>query len=191
MGIPQVMHEAMKSFAPTIANKNAAINAAVKAGERFLTQYQTADESTKQQLRSAALEVWFLYCRLIASTFLPEAVRLQLPPLNSQEEEPDPIVVCKFFTPDSDWIWYATQFDGLDTFIGYVVGHVAELGSFTLHELEEVRGPLGAKTKLDEQFAPTRLSEVKKLHESHQALPIIIVIGDIDTKEVNGENVDP
>ena len=190
MGIPQVMHEAMKSFAPTSANKNAAIAAAVKAGERFLAQYQTVDEETKQQLRSAALEVWFLYCRLVASTLLPEAVRLQLPPLNSQEEEPDPLVVCKFFTPDSDWTWYAVEFDGLDSFIGYVVGHVAELGSFTLHELEEARGPLGAKIERDEQFAPTRLSEIKKLHESHQSLPIIIVIETMDTKEANGKNDD-
>ncbi len=190
MGIPQIMHEAMKSFAPTMDNKNPAIAAAVKSGERFLAQYQTVDETTKQQLRSAALEVWFLYCRLVASTLLPEAVRLQLPPLFSQEEEPDPLVVCKFFTPDSDWTWYAVEFDGLDTFIGYVVGHVAELGSFTLHELEDVRGPLGAKIERDKQFAPTRLSDIKKRHESHQSLPIIIVIGDICTEEVNGENVD-
>ena len=165
MGIPQVMHEAMKSFAPTAVNKAAAIAAAVKAGAKFLAELEEPVDD--QELRSAALEVWFLYCRLIVSTLLPEAVRLQLLPLYSQENEPDPLVVCKFFTPDAGWTWYGYEFDGLDTFFGYVVGQDKELGYFLLSELESYQSPLGARIERDEQFTPTPLSVVKKLH-AHQ-----------------------
>ena len=164
MGIPQVMHEAMKSFAPTPANKPAAIAAAVKAGARFLAELEEPVDD--HELYSEAFEVWFLYCRLVVSKLLPEAVRLQLPPLFSQENEPDPLVVCKFFTPDAGWTWYAYEFDGLDTFFGWVVGQDKELGYFTLHELESYESPLGVTIERDEHFTPMRLSEVKKLHAS-------------------------
>jgi hypothetical protein len=43
-------------------------------------------------------------------------LREQLPPLYSQEHEADPLVICKFFTPDSTWTWYALEFDGVDVF---------------------------------------------------------------------------
>jgi hypothetical protein len=39
-------------------------------------------------------------------------LREQLPPLYSQEHEADPLVICKFFTPDSTWTWYPLEFDG-------------------------------------------------------------------------------
>jgi hypothetical protein len=162
MGIPQVMCEAMKSFAPTPANKPAAIAAAVKAGERFLAELHELVD--KQELENAALEVWHLYCHLVVSKLLPEAVRLQLPPLYSQEHEQDPLVVVKFFHPNSYWTWYAYEFDGLDTFFGWVCGDYPELGYFTLHELEEFEDPLHVGIERDEHFTPMRLSEVKKLH---------------------------
>jgi hypothetical protein len=46
----------------------------------------------------------------------------QLPPLYSQENEKDPMVICKFFYPDFSWTWYAIEFDGKDIFFGYVAG---------------------------------------------------------------------
>ena len=30
--------------------------------------------------------------------------------------EADPLVICKFFTPDSSWTWYGLEFDGQDIF---------------------------------------------------------------------------
>ncbi|HEY8693973.1 MAG TPA: DUF2958 domain-containing protein [Chloroflexota bacterium] len=67
--------------------------------------------------------------------------RRALPVLYSPENAPDPKVPVKFFTPDSSWTWYATEFDGEDTFLGYVKGQFPELGYFTLHELASARGP--------------------------------------------------
>ena len=52
---------------------------------------------------------------------LTEELLDRLPPLYSQERVEDPLVVCKFFTPDGQWTWYAIEFDGKNIFFGYVV----------------------------------------------------------------------
>jgi len=96
---------------------------------------------------------------------LTQELRQQLPPLYSQEAVADSLVICKFFTPDAQWTWYALEFDGEDVFFGWVVGFEQELGYFRLSELESVRGPLGLQIERDLHFHPTRLSEVKRLHE--------------------------
>jgi hypothetical protein len=91
---------------------------------------------------------------------LTNAIRQKFPPLYSSESEADPLVICKFFTPDSSWTWYAIEFDGHDTFFGWVEGLENELGYFSLSELEHVRGPLGLPIERDLYFAPCRLSQV-------------------------------
>jgi hypothetical protein len=97
---------------------------------------------------------------------LTKELRAQLPPLYSQEQEPDPLMLCKFFTPDSSWTWYAFEFDGDDVFFGWVVGFEQELGYFRLSELTQARGPLGLPIERDIHFSPMRLSQVKALHGS-------------------------
>jgi hypothetical protein len=108
---------------------------------------------------------------------LPEEVRKQLPPLYSQEHEPDPMVICKFFHPLSSWTWYAIEGSPVDEngyydtssekvdflFFGWVDGDYPELGYFSLHEMQEVQ-VMGLGIERDEHFTPMRLSEVKKLH---------------------------
>ena len=88
-------------------------------------------------------------------------LRTQLPQLYSQEEVDDPKAIAKFFTPDSNWTWYATEFDGKDTFFGLVDGFEKELGYFSLAELESVKGPFGLGIERDLWFEPTPLSELK------------------------------
>lgn len=86
----------------------------------------------------------------------------KLPALYSNENESDPMVICKFFTPDSNWTWYAIEFDGNDTFYGLVDGFEEELGYFSLSELESVRGALGLPIERDLYFKPCKLSNVQK-----------------------------
>lgn len=86
--------------------------------------------------------------------------RRQLPPLRSTETQPDPVARVKFFTPDSNWTWYATEFDGEDTFFGLVEGFERELGYFSLSELEAARGPLGLRIERDRFFRPTPLASL-------------------------------
>jgi Protein of unknown function (DUF2958) len=100
-----------------------------------------------------------------------------LPALYSQEDNPDPMVVCKFFTPDAGWTWYAIEGSPVDAngycdtdeekvaflFFGLVCGFDVELGYFLLSELETFRSPFGLPVERDLHFQPTRLSVVKKL----------------------------
>ncbi len=96
---------------------------------------------------------------------LTKEITTKLPFLYTQEDEDDPIVICKFFAVWSSWTWYAIEFDGKDTFFGYVIGHEAELGYFNLSELQGLKGPMGLGIERDMNFRPCRLSEIKKLHE--------------------------
>jgi len=91
---------------------------------------------------------------------LTKEVRGKLPPLYSQEEVEDPMVICKFFFPDFSWTWYAIEFDGTDQFYGLVDGDEKELGYFSLTELMSNRGKLGLPVERDRYFTPCRLSEV-------------------------------
>ncbi len=102
---------------------------------------------------------------------LTKALRQKLPKLYTTEDQKDPLVICKFFTPDADWTWYATEFDGTDTFFGYVDGHFPELGYFSLAELESVRGKLSLPVERDIGFKPCRLSKIKaQVRKRHQGM---------------------
>ncbi len=84
----------------------------------------------------------------------------RLPPLGSQEDVEDPLLICKFFYPDFDWTWYPMEFDGKDTFYGLVCGVEKEVEYFSLSELLSTRGKLGLPIERDRYFEPCRLSEV-------------------------------
>ncbi len=87
-----------------------------------------------------------------------------LPRLYSQEEKGlAALARVKFFTPDSNWTWYASEFDGEDVFFGLVVGHEAELGYFSLAEIKGIRGYLGLPVERDLYFRPTSLRELLAL----------------------------
>lgn len=96
---------------------------------------------------------------------LTKANKKALPKLYSTDNDGDQAIAqVKFFTPDSNWTWYAFEFDGKDTFFGFVAGQESELGYFSLSELESVRGPYGLKIERDRYFSPTTLSELKTMH---------------------------
>lgn len=96
---------------------------------------------------------------------LPDEIRAQLPPLYSGEEQGlEARALVKFFTPDSNWTWYASEFDGEDRFFGLVSGFEVELGYFSLSELESVHGPLGLPIERDKFFEPTSLRELQEQH---------------------------
>jgi hypothetical protein len=87
--------------------------------------------------------------------------REKLPALYSGEEKGlDAVALVKFFTPDSSWTWFASEFDGEDIFFGLVVGFETELGYFSLKELQSVHGPLGLPIERDLFFTPTTLREL-------------------------------
>lgn len=93
---------------------------------------------------------------------LTHELRKQLPPLGTTATQDDPLVVCKFFTPDNSWTWYAIEFDGDDTFYGLVDGFDQEFGTFSLAELESVRGQLGLPVERDLHFKSAPVSNLIK-----------------------------
>lgn len=94
---------------------------------------------------------------------LTKALRESLPGLYSQEEMGlAALARVKFFMPDFHWTWFASEFDGQDTFFGLVKGDCTELGYFSLSELQAMRGCLGMPMERDLYFRPTPLQELMR-----------------------------
>ena len=92
---------------------------------------------------------------------LTKALLRKLPPLYSQEEKGlEAVAWVKFFTPDSGWTWWASEFDGEDFFFGIAHGAEKELGYFRLSELKEIRGVLGLPVERDRFYRPKTLREL-------------------------------
>lgn len=94
---------------------------------------------------------------------MTQQIRRTIPALYSQEDKGEEATVyVKFFTPDASATWWATEFDGEDTFFGLVdLGYGSELGYFSLSELESLRGPLGLPVERDLYWTPKALSAVQ------------------------------
>jgi hypothetical protein len=79
-------------------------------------------------------------------------VPLNLAPLYAQEQEEDKMVYAKFFTPWTNWTWYATEGSQQEDdflFFGYVFGFEGEWGYFSLNELQSTKGPAGLTIERD------------------------------------------
>ena len=76
---------------------------------------------------------------------LTKALEARLPKLGATEDVPlrEKRIVCKFFALGTAWSWYVLegerQPDGDVLFFGFVKGLEAELGYFSLRELEKLR----------------------------------------------------
>jgi hypothetical protein len=88
----------------------------------------------------------------------------RLPSLGTTEEQGDnALVQVKFFTPDAQWTWYATEYDPEEgIFFGLVDGHEMELGYFSLAELQSIRGSFGLKVERDRGFVPSSLAKCRR-----------------------------
>ena len=94
---------------------------------------------------------------------LTKELEVKLPPLYSQDGKGyEAIALAKFFTPDSNWSWYITEYDPVERVcFGLVEGFEKELGYFSLDELESIKGPLGLAIERDIYFEPTKIKELR------------------------------
>lgn len=91
---------------------------------------------------------------------IPDEIAKDIPKLRSTSEERDPTAHVKLFTPDSSWSWYVTEYDKKEKVgFGLVYGHEAEIGYFSIEEMQSVRGPLGLPIERDTSFKPKPLSQ--------------------------------
>jgi|SRR3972149_9507477 len=108
--------------------------------------------------------------RLRNGPLLDEETKASLPPLYSGEELGlDAKAKVKFSLPGSDWTWYASEFDGQDTFFGLVAGFEVELGYFSCRELSELRSPDGIVVIRDRGFKEKTLGEMMDFHNLRKA----------------------
>ncbi|MBI9018780.1 MAG: DUF2958 domain-containing protein [Phycisphaerae bacterium] len=92
---------------------------------------------------------------------LTEEIKKKLPQLYAQDGKGGKaIVYAKFFVPWNSWNFYATEYDGQDTFFGLVDGFEKELGYFSLSELQAIKGPLGLSIERDLHWHPKPLEEI-------------------------------
>lgn len=99
--------------------------------------------------------------------FFPDDLKAQVPKLYSQEQEKDPTVYVKFFTPWTSWTWYITEGEDKDgdyIMFGYVIGLEREWGYVSLTELQSINGPFGLKIERDIHFSPKPKSQVSDIH---------------------------
>jgi hypothetical protein len=118
---------------------------------------------------------------------LTDEIKATLPALYSQERVQDPMVHCKFFTPDGPFAWFLTEYsheDG-DTCYGWIItSGEGEWGYFSLQYLQDrlaesfietfdtqgksdvqILGDRIPEVVRDETFSPMRFSEVKRRFE--------------------------
>lgn len=74
----------------------------------------------------------------------------------------DQLVVARFFSPTSNWVWYVMNQDPEDPdyLWGIVKGFEVEIGSFSLSELECIKLPMGLSIERDLYFKPRPAREV-------------------------------
>lgn len=95
---------------------------------------------------------------------MTKAIERRFAKIGSQENNPDPIVVVKFFNPCGRGTWWATEYDPIDKiFFGYVSifgDYNDEWGYFSLDELRSYRGPLGIGIERDLYFTSMPFSQL-------------------------------
>lgn len=83
--------------------------------------------------------------------------------VGNQKIEDDPVVIAKFFNPTGAGTWFATEYKkGTKTFFGYVSlfgDHNDEWGSFSLEDLQSVKGFGGLGIERDLYCGEKRISE--------------------------------
>jgi hypothetical protein len=97
----------------------------------------------------------------MGNNLIPKHIKKLIPALYSTENQTDPTVFVKLFL--EGWTWYITEIsiDG-DIAFGYVVSPFgAELGYFSLKEIQAIKGNLGLGAERDLSFKPTKLSIIK------------------------------
>jgi hypothetical protein len=86
---------------------------------------------------------------------LTKEIKKSLPKIYSTEDVPlkEKIVICRFFTPDSNWQWFVFEGEEIENgdvkFWGMVHGLEQETGYFLLSELSNARGPWGLPIERD------------------------------------------
>ena len=100
----------------------------------------------------------------MSTSLLTKSDLSKIPKLYETEEIEiaDKTVHVKLFTPWSNWTWYVIECDGVDRCFGFVKGHEAEFGYFSLKDLASIEGPFGLRVERDRFFTPTQVGDIPR-----------------------------
>jgi hypothetical protein len=96
------------------------------------------------------------------ATFRDLVFRGVVSPHTQDKDGWNAVAQVKFFSIANDWRWFATEFDGVDTFFGLVQGFENELGYFSLSELQSVKWMGVPAIERDLSFQPQPLIVIKQ-----------------------------
>lgn len=102
---------------------------------------------------------------------MTKAIEKKMPPIRSTEGTSiqNKEIICKFFTPWSNWTWLVLEGDKEENgdwlFFGVVFGFEIEFGYFRLSELESIRGPAGLKIERDRHLSDRHLINYMKAED--------------------------
>jgi hypothetical protein len=95
-----------------------------------------------------------------AHDLLPAKLAASIPRLGETSGQSDPIVHLKWFTPTAGFTWGIVEADPESgVCYGLVHGLEREWGTFSLDEIQEIRGPLGLPVERDLYFQPAPASQ--------------------------------
>jgi hypothetical protein len=96
-------------------------------------------------------------------SLLPLAIRKKLPKLYATDGIKDKMIYLKLFSPYSNHTWYIVEFDGKDTFFGYVAGtSFPEWGYISYNELTNANRNGLPLVERDKYFTPKKFSKILK-----------------------------
>lgn len=105
---------------------------------------------------------------------MPKKLEARFAQVGSQSENPDPIVVAKYFDPCSFARWFATEYNPEDKMLfGYVSlygDHNDEWGYFSLRELARYQGAIGVGIERDLYCGEFPISKILKCVPSEPEL---------------------
>jgi len=94
---------------------------------------------------------------------LTAEIKKKLPKLYSTDGIKDKMVHLKLFSPYSQWTLYVAEFDGKDTFFGYVTGTAfPEWGYSSYSELAKSNRNGLPLIERDKYFKPKKFSQILK-----------------------------
>tara|TARA_R100001443_G_scaffold89519_1_gene96062 strand:+ start:11535 stop:11924 length:390 start_codon:yes stop_codon:yes gene_type:complete len=113
-------------------------------------------------------------------------------PFYSQEEKGlNAEIIVKFFDPTGSWTWYATEYDPENKiFYGYVSGFENEYGTFSLTELESVKGRFGLGIERDRHFENKKVRDIPHHHLPSYLEKELLQEPDTDDMEYQFKSVD-
>ena len=92
---------------------------------------------------------------------MPLEIKKKLPKLYSQENNENPIVYLKLFSPYSGYTLYVTEYDGKEILFGYVTGSLfPEWGYASLKELASTNRNGLPLIERDMYFKPTKFKNL-------------------------------